>query len=253
MTAVLLLFCALGTDIYGDFHARGNGAYDVGDYSAAIAAYEHLAASGVWEPELYVNLGNAHYHQGDLGRAVLNYERALGVDPRHEGARRNLALTVDSTTNRLERPPGFATSHRAPSWIPGITQTGFRVALVALWWALWGILAFRKRSAALSRVPVPLLVLLLVLCLAALAVPAPPGRAAVVVAPSTPLRYGPDPLDPVRRDLDAGDRVVVDLEEGGWARVEIAGGERGWVDSATLAFAGPPFPPTKSEGVPTSP
>src|SRR5690606_3963503 len=49
MTAMVLLLCALGADVYGDFHARGNGAYDVGDYPTAIAAYEHLAASGVWE------------------------------------------------------------------------------------------------------------------------------------------------------------------------------------------------------------
>lgn len=253
MTALMLLVCALGADVYTDFHGRGNAAYEAGDFGTAIAAYEHLAASGAWDPDLYVNLGNACYHGGDLGRAVLNYERALGIDPEHDAARRNLALAVDATTNRLERPPGFALAHRAPSRISGITQTWFRAVLVALWWALWGILAFRKGSVALSRVPVPLLVLLLVLCLAALAVPAPPGRAAVVVSPSTPLRYGPDPLDPVRRELAAGDRVVVDREEGGWARVELAGGERGWVDSATLALAGPPFPPTKSEGVPTSP
>ena len=72
--------------------AAGNAAYEAGDYSAAIDRYREVAEAGVVHRDLFYNLGNAYFKSGDLGHAVLWYERALPLDPRNGDVRANLAV-----------------------------------------------------------------------------------------------------------------------------------------------------------------
>ena len=65
---------------------KGNDAYYRGEYAAAIAAYEQVAALGVINEDLYYNLGNAYYRAGRMGPAIYNYERALTLDSDQEDA-----------------------------------------------------------------------------------------------------------------------------------------------------------------------
>lgn len=73
--------------------AAANKAYAAGDYATAIDDYKALAGRGVQDGDLYFNLGNAYFESGDMGRAVLWYERARRLDPRDADIRDNLALT----------------------------------------------------------------------------------------------------------------------------------------------------------------
>jgi hypothetical protein len=108
MKRLLVIFLALATSVAsvaratgespaaqaGDtqLFAAGNAAYEAGDYSAAIDRYREVAESGVAHRDLYYNLGNAYFKSGDLGHAVLWYERSLGLDPRNDDTRANLAV-----------------------------------------------------------------------------------------------------------------------------------------------------------------
>jgi tetratricopeptide (TPR) repeat protein len=231
----------LSSDVYTDFYERGNTAYRAGEYADAISDYEQLAASGVWTEEVYFNLGNAYYHQADLGRAILNFERAAAIAPDFQAARRNLDVVIAETKNRLARPPGFSLADRGPSWVSGISQPVFIGVMVAFWWLLWGILVRSRQGAAIPRKVAFALWILAGLCAVALAAPPPPIQSAVVTAHEAPLRYGPDVRDPARATLAAGDRLLVDRVDGAWARVETAPGERGWLDVSDLEFVGPPF------------
>jgi len=91
---VLTLALAAGAaraDLTDDVWKRGNDAYLHGDYAAAVAAYEQLDRQQVVSAELVFNLGDAYYRQGQLGRAIWCWERALALDPDHDDARYNLA------------------------------------------------------------------------------------------------------------------------------------------------------------------
>ncbi len=81
----LLLMLALITGTMASENARifmdGTAAYAKGDWPAAIEAFEQLAAKGIENGRLFYNLGNAYLKNGDLGHALLWYERALKVIP----------------------------------------------------------------------------------------------------------------------------------------------------------------------------
>ncbi len=75
-----------------DRFEMANGYYRQGDYQKAIDAYRQLIADGYRFGEIYYNLGNAYYRLGDIGRAILNLERAKKFLPRDEDVRYNLEL-----------------------------------------------------------------------------------------------------------------------------------------------------------------
>lgn len=247
MTALCILLFSLGSDVYADFQTRGDAAYRAGDFAGAVQAYEQLAASGVWNAEVYFNLGNACYHLGDKGGAVLNYERALGIEPEFQPALRNLELVVSETVNKLAQPEGFSLASGKSSRVQGVSQSTQRFVLVVFWWLLWGILIRRNRGVTCSRRGNGVCWILVGVCVMALIVPDSQIRSAVVIAAEAPLHYGPDAIDAVRTTLAAGDRVLIDRVDGTWVRIETASGVRGWLELEDVAYAGPPFTRTLTD------
>src|SRR5438105_13319327 len=75
--------------------AEANQAYAEGRFAEAATGYENLVRSGAWNANLFYDLGNARYRLGNFGKAILNYERALALDPRHPEADANLRLARD--------------------------------------------------------------------------------------------------------------------------------------------------------------
>ena len=79
---------------------EANAAYADGRYDEAQAAYEALLAEAP-NATLYYNLGNAYYKQGELAQAILNYERALRLQPNHKDARYNLEFAQSRITDNI--------------------------------------------------------------------------------------------------------------------------------------------------------
>jgi tetratricopeptide (TPR) repeat protein len=104
----ILLFTflmALGTFIQAaDANAFQTGvtAFNNGEIEAAIAAWESVPGESV---ALHYNLGNAWFRNGNAGRAVLHYERALKLDHRDEDVLNNLAVVQESLIDKFELLP----------------------------------------------------------------------------------------------------------------------------------------------------
>jgi tetratricopeptide (TPR) repeat protein len=72
-----------------DLYNRANQAYEQEDYYKAIELYER-AASTTSNGQLYYNLGNAYYKSGQIGKALLNYNRARFLTPRDRDINANI-------------------------------------------------------------------------------------------------------------------------------------------------------------------
>src|SRR5438477_10884494 len=79
----------------GTEFAKANENYAAGHFQEAVNNYETLVRSGEWSANLFYDLGNAYFRVGDLGRAILNYERALALDRHHPEADANLRIVRD--------------------------------------------------------------------------------------------------------------------------------------------------------------
>jgi tetratricopeptide (TPR) repeat protein len=235
-------------DLLDDAWKRGNDAYLRGDYAAAVAAYEQLDRQQVISSELTFNLGNAYYRQGQLGRAIWCWERALAVDPDLEDARYNLdeARKVESTRveDKIEGAEREATWIRLVSQLTASTETWLFVGLYLAFFVALGLrLRSRRRGGAADprqgeeghgSAWTALAAILGVG--AALAAALVLGRVAmervpsgVVLADQVAVKEGADPNYKTSFDVHAGLRVRLLEHDQDWVRIRLANGLEGWV------------------------
>ena len=102
---VALFFLLLAVIVRaGDFE-EGNELFDQGKFLEAKQHYENIVESGQAGANVYYNLGNADYRLGSAGRAILDYERALALNPRHPEETANLRLLREQSASRIPPQP----------------------------------------------------------------------------------------------------------------------------------------------------
>lgn len=77
-------------------------AYESGDYERCSSILDSLSVEGWYSPALYMNLGNAYFRNNRLGAAILNYEKALLLDPADEDLIHNLEVARKATYDKQE-------------------------------------------------------------------------------------------------------------------------------------------------------
>ncbi len=87
---LLLLFTFSSRANESTLALQGDSAYMNDDFATAIELYEKALKTDGSSSVLYFNLGNAYYKAGSPGKAIINYERSLKLDPSNRDARINL-------------------------------------------------------------------------------------------------------------------------------------------------------------------
>jgi tetratricopeptide (TPR) repeat protein len=127
--------------------SKANQDYGEGHFQEAVDGYRDLVKSGQWSANLFYDLGNAWFRLGNFGEAILNYERALALDPHHPEAAANLALVRDEA-RALELKPSWL-----DRYIEDGTSAQYSIAgSLAFWIVLFGatrLFFLRRRSTAL--------------------------------------------------------------------------------------------------------
>ncbi|MBR1889068.1 MAG: tetratricopeptide repeat protein [Alloprevotella sp.] len=85
---------------------RADSLYEQGNYLEATKEYEDVIDTN---PSFvaYYNLGNSYYRQKQLGKAILNYERAIRRNPTSADVRFNLALCKSKAIDSYDTRSNF--------------------------------------------------------------------------------------------------------------------------------------------------
>lgn len=86
---------------------NANNLYAKAQYTEAAQEYEQLVSKNEVAPELYFNLGNTYYKLGEIGKSILNYERALRLKPSYEDAQFNLEMARLKVVDNVVQVPSF--------------------------------------------------------------------------------------------------------------------------------------------------
>lgn len=79
---------------------QADSAYSADNFQLAEQLYLRALETGGSSTALFYNLGNAYYRQGNLGKAIVNYERALKLDPTNRDAKANLEFVNSKITDK---------------------------------------------------------------------------------------------------------------------------------------------------------
>lgn len=208
------------------FHTA-NRAYEQGKFSEAKIAYEDLVEAGEWSANLFYNLGNADHRLGAPGRAILDYERALALDPAHPEAHANIEVLRKLTGAKL-RATGWQDKllgwPAGDAWVAGAAAVG--------WIAIFGIalLFISKRAEKSGLWFVTSVSFLTCAYLAAALWWQQRERAtAIVVVQSIEARLQPADSAGLAEALPAGSRVQILRERGEWLYCMLPGQKPGWL------------------------
>ncbi|MEP6671267.1 MAG: tetratricopeptide repeat protein [Chthoniobacter sp.] len=233
IAALLLAVLALGTasSWAGEFETA-NQAYDQGKFSEAKGGYEKLLESGSGSANIYYNLGNTDFRLGSAGRAILNYERTLALNPHHPEARANLKLLRDQNGAKLlprtwnSRVAALLTPQ---VWTMVASVTGWIFAFGIVWIVIsrrddnFGLWTFSLASALVCAV-----------ALVSIWSIAKDQTLAVITAKQTEARLAPAESAGVAEALPAGSQVRVLSERGEWIYCELPGLGRGWIPDGAV-------------------
>ena len=104
LPVLLISLCALAA-IDPQSEKQAEEFYREGKYNEAAEIYRKLRAGGMESAILYYNLGNCYYKLGENTQAILNYERALLLDPSDASARYNLKMAQQAIVDKIEVLP----------------------------------------------------------------------------------------------------------------------------------------------------
>jgi tetratricopeptide (TPR) repeat protein len=207
-------------------------------FAEAAERYADLHRRGAVSAALFLDEGDADLLAGDLARAILAYRRGLRLAPNNRMLRRNLeyarGLVAYPESSSMGRPPVAV----LPPWLPHVPSEvvltlallvyGLGCVLLTRWWML-------RRGRLLAAGVLALAAVLPFGAVLAWRAHVRQGKArhplvviaddGVLLRRGNGLSYPPRYEAPVNRGVEA--RLL--FERGGWLKVELSGGESGWV------------------------
>jgi len=237
----LLFISAAHADQAGDMFLQANQLYQDGKFEAAIEKYESILDANLESGELYYNLANAYYKSGNIGKARLNYERALLWLEGDEAVVQNLELLKLRLIDQIEEPPRLFIT----VWWNALlnmfnTHTLGIIVLVAFWIVLITaavFLYFRKRGRlqwkSVFVTSFVIFLLLLTIWINKIYL-FETEKYGVILASTITVHAEPAEDTTELFVLHEGTRVKVERNSNGWLEIRLADGKTGWLQGDVL-------------------
>ena len=213
--------------------AKANQAYREARFQEAAEGYETVVQSGHWHANLFYDLGNAYYRLGNFGKAVLNYERALALDPRQPEADANLRLARDEA-RALEPRKDWIERYAI---IATVKQYSIAAA-IGFWLAIFVtvhlVLSHRRSAGRIALIVIGVLVCgASALAIFTLENGTRGNALAVVTAKETEARLATADNAKSILLLPAGSEIKILSERGDWIYAALPNDQRGWIPSSS--------------------
>lgn len=233
---ILLLLCAsyasLGAETaFEEAFARGTANAYQGDYTAALEAFTQASEHGT-SAALEANTAYSYWKKGELGRALLHYQRAYWLSPHDPDIAANRRQAAEAA--RLPVPPesqyvDFASILSVDAWL--------------LWLAcsFWGLIFALVLQPLLSRSRLLRVALASLFGLGVLASAAgltywfSQRNDGILLEAKTPLKAAPATKSPIKDNLLAGEQATLLSEHGDYFQIRTSQDETGWVSKDAFA------------------
>ena len=240
LTVILLATTHLSAQ---DILQAANEAYAKGDFTKAAEWYEAALKENGESATVYYNLGNSYYKANKIAPSILNYERALLLEPGNGDIRFNLEIAKLKTVDKIEPVGEFFLT----SWFHSIEDS-----LSADAWSRFGIICFllligslflfffsRKILIKKSGFYAGICLLVLVIFGNIFACNQKKSLTqrdrAIIFVPTTTIKSSPSDSGTDLFILHEGAKVKLKNTIGNWNEIETADGNIGWIKNSEIA------------------
>lgn len=220
---------------------RAAAAYRQQEYKKSAELYEELVTQSLKKEmvsaEIYYNLGNAFFRDNQLGKAILNYERALLLNPGDGDIRHNLRFARNRTEDRIDTTGNlFFTNwflavrsmYSSNVWATiGIVL--FILFLVCLAVFLFVRFLWARKTAFYTGIVFFFLVIMANIFAFSQKNERIERDSAIVMVGAVMVKASPDLNSNVLFELHEGTKVKIRNSDSNWYEIEIADGSVGWL------------------------
>ncbi len=217
---------------------EGSKRYNAGDYRGAMDRFEAIADSGVVNGRLYYNLANACFKEGELGRAILWYERAAKLLPRDPDLAFNLSYAESFVKDSKEESGAIASI--IFFWKDRLSERAVKASAIAFNFLFWGILAIslflKNRSLRLPAILVLVPALIMTLTASYDAYRARFVRVGLILPEKAAVRSGLSAESTELFRLHSGTRIIIEQEKEAHFRIYFEKGKIGWIKKSEIGI-----------------
>jgi tetratricopeptide (TPR) repeat protein len=216
---------------------EANNLYAANQFDKAIKVYENIVNQGLESSELYFNLGNAYYKNGQLTKAILYYERAKLLSPNDDAIQFNLDLVNQFVVDKIEPLPIPFFLKWGQSILNMFTSNGWayiNIFTFILMLVLAGFFVF-ARTIQIKKSSFSLAIAFLALSLFSFVLAGKQNsklthrNSAIIFSPTVTVKSSPDESGTDLFVVHEGLKVEIKEEIGGWADIKLEDGNAGWV------------------------
>lgn len=213
--------------------------YDSGQYQGAILIYEAFIEQGWDDDVIYFNLGNAYYHSGQLGYALLNYRRAQEKNPRDNQLTENIAR-IRAERVIFQQSEQVIIDRLASATLDIFTLRELATAGLITWITLF--IAIGSTIVRKKRISIMLPILVITSVLAIICNGAFLTRLyvthyrpqAIVLSLNTDIYSGPGYDYLILGHLHSATEVRIVEKQGIWRKFILPNGDQGWITEDQL-------------------
>jgi hypothetical protein len=242
---LVFLFLLGSSSFAGDldaFFVKGNDLYQKGDYKAAIEEYSKILAQGYESWEVYYNLGNAYFKEREIGKAILNFEKAKRLNPKNEDIEFNLELSNLATVDRIPELPQLFLFVWISKFIHLLDLQSLGIVTMAIylvWIGLLLLMIFGKTSRfrRLTLIATSISSTLLFVFAGTFVIRIIDNETkieAIVLTDKIDVRSAPGTAGTVVFTLHEGVKVQIKDRSGVWAKIKLADGKVGWLKEEVI-------------------
>jgi len=225
-----------------DLFQQANEAYTRSEFQKAADGYEELLKTNGESAIVYYNLGNSYYRLNKIAPSILNFERALLLEPGNKDVRFNLEIAKLKAVDKIEAVDDFFLTEWLRS-IQNLLSTDawsnlsiicFILLIVCLFLFFFSRRVFIKKLGFFIGLGL-LVVVVFGNCFAYNQKKKLTRRdSAIIFTPTTTIKSSPDNSGTDLFILHEGTKVKLKNKLSNWDEIETADGNVGWIRSSEI-------------------
>lgn len=239
MVLMVAAFGIKAQTIQNQEFAKANFYYNESKYDTALVIYERIIDEGFVSAPLLYNIGNTYFKLRNYPMAILNYEKALKIDPSNEEIKQNLAIVNSLITDKIEPLPVFFMTKWWKNTGDKLSANGWATTSLILFglilFALFIYFTTRTKGIKKSMFFTGLLLILLFVCSVIFAsqkyIYLNQHNEAIVMTPTITVKSSPSSSGVDLFVLHEGTKVEILDKADSWDKIRIADGSVGWMPS----------------------